>query len=64
MTLKIEMDDLFYGIIRNYGQFGIRSDTKYNTKWTPMILGYFANLGQMLGCYVEYEWKYFDLTWF
>lgn len=57
------MRDLFYGFIRNYSTFGLRPRSKY-TKWTHEILGFYAQLGKMIGCYIEYEWKRFDLVWF
>lgn len=61
--VEISMEDLFYGFVRNYHSFGIRSKSKW-AKWTNEILGFYARLGRMLGNYVEYEWKYYDLTWF
>ncbi len=57
------MEDLFSGFIRNYSSFGIRDDTNW-TKWTHKILGFYAQLGRMLGAYVEYEWNSLDLIWF
>jgi hypothetical protein len=48
MVLKIQMKDLFFGFIHNYWTMGIRPRTK-GTKWTSKVLGYFANLGEMLG---------------
>ncbi len=63
MVLKITMEDLFYGFVRNYYSFGIKPGTR-NTKWTNEILGYFAKLGKMLGFFTEYEWQRYDLVWF
>lgn len=63
MVLKIRMRDLFFGFIHNYWTLGIRYESKH-AKWTQRILGYFANLGQMLGVVVEYEWRRYDLVWF
>lgn len=66
MVFKIGLNDLFYGFIRNYYTFGIRAAPKRSkqTKWTNMILGFFAKLGQDFGFFVEYEWNRYDLTWF
>lgn len=61
--LKIEMDDLFWGFIRNYVTFGLRLGAKWTTR-TNEILGFYAILGKMLGYYIEYEMKDFDLQWF
>jgi hypothetical protein len=63
MVLKIQMKDLFFGFIHNYWTMGIRPRSK-GTKWTNKVLGYFANLGELLGFYTEYEWRLFDLLWF
>jgi hypothetical protein len=57
------MIDLFYGYVRNYVTFGIRRGVKRSTR-THEVLGYYARLGKMLGCYVEYELDRFDLLWF
>ena len=66
MVFKIELENLFYGFIRNYWTFGIKRTPKASTrsKWTNMILCFFARLGQDLGFIIEYEWNRFDLTWF
>jgi len=61
--LSIEMSDMFYGFIRNYAGLGLRAGTS-DANWTREILGFYSRLGQMLGCYVLYEWKRFDLVWF
>ncbi|MHA1614598.1 MAG: hypothetical protein ACTSYJ_07105 [Candidatus Thorarchaeota archaeon] len=63
MVLKIQIKDLFIGFIHNYWTMGIRPKSK-ETKLTNKVLGYFANLGEILGFYTEYEWKLFDLLWF
>ena len=63
MVLKIEMEDLFWGFVRNYVSFGLRPYAKRTTR-TNEILGFYSILGKMLGCYVEYEKDYFDLQWF
>jgi len=61
--LRIEMRDMFYGFIRNYAGLGLRAGVS-DANWTHEILGFYSRLGQMLGCYVQYEWKRFDLVWF
>ena len=61
--LEIDMENLFRGFIKNYMSFGIRDNANW-TKWTHRILGYYGQLGRMLGVSVEYEWNKFDLVWF
>jgi hypothetical protein len=47
MVLKIEMEDLFWGFVRNYVSFGLRPDAKRTTR-TNEILGFYSRLGKML----------------
>lgn len=60
---KLRLYDLFYGFIRNYVTFGIYDDIT-NTKFTHRILGYFADVGRMLGMWVDFEKGRSDLLWF
>lgn len=60
---KLRLYDLFYGFIRNYVTFGIYDDIT-NTKFTHRILGYFADVGRMLGMWVNYEEGRADLIWY
>jgi len=57
------MEDFFYGYVRNYHSFHIQPDSN-NTKWTNKILGFYDQLGTLLGAKIEYEWKRYDLCWF
>ena len=57
------MQDFFYGFVRNYHSFQISPESN-NTKWTNKILGFYDQLGTLLGTTVEYEWKRYDLCWF
>lgn len=57
------MEDFFYGYVRNYHSFHIEPNSN-NTKWTNKILGFYDQLGTLLGVRTEYEWKRYDLCWF
>ena len=55
-TLSIEMNAIFYGFIRNCAGLGLRTVIA-NADWTHKILGLYSRFGQILDCYVLYEWK-------
>ncbi len=57
------MKDFFYGFVRNYHSFRIEPDANW-TRWTNRILGFYDQLGAMLGARSEYEWNKYDLSWF
>ena len=61
--IRFSMEDIFRAFIRNYGNLEL-SEIYYGTNWTNRILGYFDNLGRLMGYYVYYEWNKYDLTWF
>ncbi|MFW9996004.1 MAG: hypothetical protein ACFFD4_28445 [Candidatus Odinarchaeota archaeon] len=54
--------DLFYGFTTNYHSFHLKGGLS-DTTWTHRIMGYFDQLGRMLGYEVLFEHNRYDLTW-
>lgn len=58
------MKDIFYGFIRDIKTLRLVWSTSGFTDYTQEVLGYFRQLGKLLGFSVRAEKKRYDLSWY
>ena len=62
--MEILMKDIFYGFIRDIKTLRLVWSTSGFTDYTQEVLGYFRQLGKLLGFSVRAEKKRYDLSWY
>ncbi|MBA7514855.1 hypothetical protein ES705_06890 [subsurface metagenome] len=60
--MTTDIYDLYSAFVSNYHTLQLTA-RHTNTTWTHRVLGFFDNLGRMLGHFVLFEKDKYDLTW-